>query len=404
MKNVKKDFVLLQQTVKGLPLCYLDNAATSQKPQQVVQAMVNFYNRSNANVYRGVHSLGEQVTTLYGQARSRVASFIGADSAETVFTAGTTASINCVATSWGLTYLKKGDEIVLTELEHHANLLPWQHVAQKTGAILKFIPVTANGSLDYAAIPDLITTKTKLVAITQSSNAIGTPVDIATIVPYVRQVGAKLLVDAAQSVPHQSINVHKLDCDFLAFSGHKMLGPTGIGVLYIKKELHDAMPPYQFGGGMVYHAEFDHATWLRAPHKFEAGTPAIAQAIGLKAAIDYLDQHVDFAQLQTYEARLCSRLIDGLSRFKQVRIVGPEEELKKRGHLVSFVVDGMHAHDVATYLDRKGICVRAGHHCAQPLATKLGIAASVRASFYLYNTIDEVDRLVEAIDQLIKEL
>ena len=398
--KLRNDFPILQQMVNQHPLCYLDNAATTQKPQQVLDAIMHFYRTSNANIYRGAHTFAEQATTLYEEARQKVAQFIGAqDPTEVIFTRGTTESINFVAGTWAAEHIKAGDEIVVTELEHHANLLPWQRVAQQKGAELKFIPVLPDGTLNLSVLDTLFTKKTKLVAVTQVSNALGTHNAVDKIIDYARAVGAKVLIDAAQSVPHQAINVATLDCDFLAFSAHKMLGPTGIGVLYIKKELHDIIPPYTQGGGMVFEADWQKAEWLSSPQKFEAGTPPIAQAIGFGAAIDYLTANVDFTKLQTYEAQLSARLIDGLSAIPQVKILGPVEELKK-GHLVSFMVDGVHAHDGAAYCDSKGISLRAGHHCAQPLAKKLGYHASLRASFYFYNTIQEVDRLIDAVGEL----
>jgi cysteine desulfurase / selenocysteine lyase len=398
--KLRSDFPILQQKVNQQPLCYLDNAATTQKPQQVLDAMMHFYQTSNANIYRGAHTFAEQATALYEQARQKAAQFIGAhNSSEIIFTRGTTESINFVASTWANKHIKSGDEILATELEHHANLLPWQHVAQQKGVELKFIPVLTDGTLDLSTLDRLLTKKTKLVAITQVSNAIGTHNPVKKIIDAAHSVGAKVLIDAAQSVPHQATNVQELNCDFLAFSGHKMLGPTGIGVLYIKKELHEEIPPYIYGGGMVTTVGWQQAEWLPAPQKFEAGTPPIAQAIGLGAAIDYLAAHINFDTLQAYEARLATQLIDGLSAMPQVKILGSTKELKK-GHLVSFILNGIHAHDAAAYCDSKGISLRAGHHCAQPLAKKLGYYASLRASFYFYNTIQEVDCLISAISEL----
>jgi len=280
--------------------------------------------------------------------------------------------------------------------------LPWQRVAQQKGAILKFIPVLSDGTVDLSDLNSIITSKTKMVSVIHVSNAVGTHVDIATIIARARQVGATILIDAAQSVAHQKINVHTMDCDFLVFSGHKILGPTGIGVLYIKKDLHNSLPPYEVGGGMVEDADCFHATWAPAPQKFEAGTPAIAQAIGLGAAIDYLQANVNFDELMIYEAQLCARLIEGLQTIKSVKILGPIEELKKKGHLVSFLVENYHSHDVAAFLDSRGISVRAGHHCAQPFAKKLGYDASVRVSFYFYNTLEDVDTIIAAVKELVK--
>jgi cysteine desulfurase / selenocysteine lyase len=400
-KKLRADFPILQQKVNGYPLVACDNASTSHKPQSVIDAMVHFYTTNNANIYRGIHLFAEQATQAYENARKKVAQFIGADPEEVIFTRGCTSSINFVAATWADENIQAGDEIVVTELEHHANLIPWQRLAQKKGATLKFIPIFSDGTVDLSGLDVIITNKTKLVSVIHVSNAIGTHVDIASIIQRAHAVGARILIDAAQSVPHQKINVRELDCDFLVFSGHKLLGPTGIGVLYIKKELHDHVPPYEVGGGMVENVDCTHATWAAAPQKFEAGTPPIAQAIGLGAAIDYLQTHINFDELIAYEAQLCTRLIDGLSVIKGVKILGPVAELKEKGHVVSFLVDGYHSHDVAAFLDSRGISVRAGHHCAQPFAKKLGYDASVRVSFYFYNTLEDVDVIIAAVRDLL---
>ena len=398
MKNLRNDFPILKEKLNGHSLIYFDNAATTQKPQQVIDALVQFYTKYNANIDRSVHAFGERATSMYEAVRQQVADFIGArDASEIIFTRGTTESINFIAATWAREHIVHGDEILLSELEHHSNLVPWQQVAQHKGATLRFIPVLGNGLLDMEQLPNLLTSKTKLVAITQTSNALGTQVDIATIIKKAHKVGARVLIDAAQSIPHKKVDVQKLDCDFLAFSGHKMLAPTGVGVLYIKKELHNQTPPYQFGGGMIFDVDFHNARWRQAPHKFQAGTPAIAQVIGFGAAIDYYNNHIDFAQTQKHEAQLTARAIDGLRSLNRVRFLGPVDQLHKAGHMVSFVVDGIHAHDVAAYLSNAGICVRAGHHCAQPLAQKFDVLASVRASFFFYNTKQEVDTFLQVM-------
>lgn len=404
MKNLRADFPILQQKINNQPLVYFDSAATSHKPQRVIDAIVDFYTRYNANVGRGIHSLAEQATSSYEDARETIADFIGAQPEEIIFTRGTTEGINFVAATWAMQNIKSGDEILLTEMEHHSNLLPWQQVAQKTGALLKFIPVTDDGLLDVQKLPDLLSAKTKLVSVVHVSNALGTHNDVELIVREAQKAGAKVLIDAAQSVPHQKTDVKKLGCDFLVFSGHKILGPTGIGVLYIKSALHDKILPYQCGGGMIFSAGLQKSTFLPAPQKFEAGTPAIGQAVGLAAAIDYINKEVDFNQLKKHEAQLCTQLINGLQNINGITTLGPQDQLKKRGHLVSFTVDGIHPHDVAAYLNQYGICVRAGHHCTQPLHNKLGISASVRASFYIYNTAQEVDFLLEKLKQLVQNL
>jgi cysteine desulfurase/selenocysteine lyase len=401
-KQLRKDFPILSQQVEGYPFIYVDNAATTHKPQSVIDAVVGFYTTSNASVYRGIHTFAEKTTQLYEDARGKVARFIGALPEEIIFTSGATEGINCVVDTWGQQCISAGDEIVLTELEHHANLLPWQRLAQKKGAVLKFIPVTADGTLDFSFLDTIITHKTKMVAFVHVSNTVGTHNDSATIIAAAKKVGARVLIDAAQSVGHQKIDVAALGCDFLVFSGHKMLAPTGVGVLFMKKELHNAIEPHRVGGGMVENVTLQAATWAAAPHKFEAGTPPIAQVIGLGVAVDYLKAHIDFDELRIHEARLCARLIEGLSGMSSVRILGPIEELKKNGHLVGFLVDGLHSHDVAAFLSSRGIAVRAGHHCAQPFARALGYDASVRVSFYFYNTAEEVDCIIEALRELLQ--
>lgn len=400
-KKLRADFPILTQKINGYPLIACDNASTTHKPQQVIDAMVQFYTTTNANIYRGIHLFAEQATHAYEDARKKVAFFIGALPEEIVFTRGCTSGINFIAATWADVHINSGDEIVVTELEHHANLLPWQRLAHKKGALLKFIPVFPDGTVDLSLLESIITHKTKLVSVIHVSNAIGTHVDIATIIARAHAVSARVLIDAAQSVPHQKINVHELGCDFLVFSGHKLLAPTGVGVLYIKKELHDSVPPYEVGGGMVEDVDCMNATWAPAPHKFEAGTPPIAQVIGLGAAIDYMQSYVDFDELVQHEAQLCTCLIEGLSQMQQVTILGPVSELKQNGHIVSFLVEDIHSHDVAAFLNSKGITVRAGHHCAQPFAKKLGYDASVRVSFYFYNTVEDVDSILAAMRELL---
>lgn len=401
MKNLRSDFPILTKKINGKPLLYFDNAATSQKPQAVIDALVNFYTEHNSNISRSVYAFGEETTTLYEHARATVAHFINANPEDIIFTKGTTEGINFVASTWAAQHIKKDDRILVSQMEHHSNLIPWQQCAKDTGAHLDVIPVLPNGTLDLTILPNVLSKKTKLVAVTHVSNALGTRNEIEQIIKAAHAVGARVLIDAAQSAPHERIDVKKLNCDFLVFSGHKMLGPTGIGVLYIKKELHDQTRPYQYGGGMIYEADMRHASWQKAPHKFEAGTPPIAQAIGLAAAIEYLQTHVSFDDLRKHEAMLCAALIDGLAPFKKVKILGPVDQLKKSGHLVSFTIDGMHPHDIAAHLSTFGICVRAGNHCAQPLFKALGIIGSVRASFYLYNTVQEVEYLLKALEQLL---
>ncbi len=394
--KIKQDFPLLQQNIM-----YLDNAATTQKPQVVVDALTKFYTHSNANVHRGIYALAEQATQLYEDARAEVAQFIGAQANELIFTKGTTESINFVATAWGNDYLNEGDEIIISTMDHHSNIIPWQQVAKRKGAVIKAIPLYRDGTLQMDQVPHLINKKTKIIAVSHISNVLGIHNDVHALRDYARQVGALFLIDAAQSVAHQAVDVKELDCDFLAFSGHKMLGPTGIGGLYIKKDLHDLIQPYQFGGGMIAQASEYSATWLKAPQKFEAGTPPIAQAVGLCAAVRYIKNNINFDALRQHEAALCARLIDGLQDLKQIKIMGPIEQLKEKGHLVSFVVDGHHAHDIAAYVGQQGICVRAGQHCAQPLACFLQVEAMVRVSFYAYNSTEEVDALIATLHKLL---
>lgn len=400
-KKLRADFPILFQKINGYPLIACDNASTTHKPQQVIDAVTQFYTTTNANIYRGVHLFAEQATAHYEDARKKVALFIGASPEEVIFTRGCTSGINFVVAAWGDTHIKEGDEIVMTELEHHSNLLPWQRLAQKKGAVLKFIPLLSDGTIDLSQLDSIITNKTKIISVIHISNAIGTHIDIAPIIARAQVVGARVLIDAAQSVPHQKVDVRALGCDFLVFSGHKLLAPTGVGVLYIKKALHDDVVPYEVGGGMVENVDYMSATWAPAPHKFEAGTPPIAQVIGLGAAIDYLQSYVDFDELIQHEAQLCAQLIDGLSTMKRVKLLGPLSELKQSGHIVSFLVDGMHSHDVAAFLNSRGITVRAGHHCAQPFAKKLGYDASVRVSFYFYNTSEDVDTILIAMHELL---
>ncbi len=393
---VKTDFPLLAKE----DIRYLDNASTTQKPQQVIDAVVQAYTTYNANPGRGIYRLAEEATKEYEEARAVVAEFINADSSETIFVRGATEGINYIAHGWARYHIKKGDQILLSQLEHHANLLPWQRVAKETGAELVFIPILKNGMLDMDAADALMTKRVKLVAITHVSNAIGTPVDINVITDMAKRVGAKVLIDACQSVPHETIDVQKIGCDFLAFSGHKILGPTGIGVLYIKKEVQSEVQPLCLGGGSVREVTWHTYTLADAPEKFEAGTPSLAQAIGLRAAIEYLRKNVPFDQLRKHEADLTAYIIDALEKMPHVTLYGPLDVLRKQGHSITFTIDGIHAHDVSAYLDQKNICVRAGHFCAQPLAHILGYDAAVRASFYCYTQREDVEKLVAALKEL----
>lgn len=400
MKSIKTAFPLLQRHV----LCYLDTASTSQKPYHVINAMVDFYQNHNANIGRSVYPLAEEATRLYQQARRTVAEFIHASPDEVVFTSGCTESINYVADSWAVHHIGHCDEIVITQLEHHANIVPWQRVMQKTGAVVKYIPITDDGMLDVTSLDHHITTATKLVSFTLISNALGTSVDYQPIITRARSVGAKILIDASQAVAYGLVSVETMDCDFLVFSGHKMLGPTGVGVLYINKNVQPEIEPYQVGGGMVSSVSAQSATLLPSISRFEAGTPAIAQAIGLASAVTYLQQ-LSLPEMRTYLAGLCSLLIDGLVSIPGVRILGPIQQLKKQGHIVSFCVDQLHPHDLAAFLALKGICVRAGTHCAQPLFSRLGLPqGSVRVSFFGYNTKQDVQSLLEGLQEAISAM
>ena len=381
---------------------YVDNAATTHKPQSVLDSIINFYTHQNANIHRGLYDLGEGATVLYEQARQKVAQFIHAKkNEEIIFTSGTTHGINFVAQTWGKQHIKKGDIILLSQAEHHANLLPWQQLAHETGAILDFITVDP---VTYMFVDPLekLSSRVKLVAITHESNVIGSIWQsesyLADFIAQAHQCGAHVLLDSAQRVSHQSINVQKLNADFLVFSGHKMYGPTGIGVLYIKEALHSHIPPYQKGGGMVHAVSYHHATWAPAPHKFEAGTPPIASAIGLGATIDFLQPHLTVPDLALHEQNLTTLLIHYLNQNDTITILGQAHHNAHDQHLVSFSVNNVHAHDLASFLGTQGIAVRAGHLCAQPLINTLGLESVTRISFGIYNTIDDVVALCTAID------
>jgi cysteine desulfurase/selenocysteine lyase len=395
--GLRDDFPILAEEVgEGRPLVFLDNAASTQRPRQVIEAISGVYERTYANVHRGIHTLSELSTEQYESARKHVQQFINAASFnEIVFTQGTTAGINLVARSWGETNLAAGDEVLLTVMEHHSNLVPWQQAAARTGATLKHVTITEDGRLDMAAFDRLLSERTKMVAVAAVSNTLGTINPIAEIAAKAHAAGALLLVDAAQSVPHIPVDVQALDCDFLAFSGHKMLGPTGVGVLYGKERLLEAMPPFLGGGSMISEVRLDGFAPAELPAKFEAGTPPIVSAIGMSAAIDYL-QAVGMDNIHRHEQELVRYAHESLAQIEGLHILGPAPE--HRACLVSFVFDRIHAHEFAQVLnDQFGVAVRAGHHCTQPLHTLLGITASTRASFYLYNTPEEVDRLLEGV-------
>ncbi|NNF08116.1 MAG: cysteine desulfurase [Candidatus Eisenbacteria bacterium] len=391
--EIRKDFPILERQVHEKQLVYLDSAATSQKPQAVLDALDAYYEKHNANVHRGVHQLAAEATEAYEGARGKVAKFIGADVSQIVFTKNATEAINLVARSWGTANLEPGDEVLLTVMEHHSNLVPWQQLAEAKGLVLKHVGITEDYELDMDSFAKELTSKTKLVAITHMSNTLGCIVPLREVVQAAHAVGAKVMVDGAQSVPHLPINVKDLDLDFLAFSSHKMVGPTGIGVLYGKKELLEAMPPFLGGGEMIAQVGLSKSTYAPVPHKFEAGTPPIAEAIGLGAAVDYLSA-LGMENVAALEASLAEKAIVALEKIPGLKIVGPR---KNRGGAISFVIEGIHPHDISTILDREGVAIRAGHHCTMPLHDLLGIAASTRASFYIYNTEEDIDRLVTGL-------
>lgn len=394
--SIRDQFPILKREVKpGVPLIYLDSTATSQKPEVVLETINAFYSKSNANIHRGIHTLAEEATALVENSRQRIAKFINAASArEIIFTRNTTESINLVAYSWGRKYLKAGEVVILTEMEHHSNLVPWQILADEIGIILEFIPVTDDGLLDLNGYHKLLDLSPRLVAFTQMSNVLGTITPAKEIIKLARQSGAITLVDGAQSVPHLPVDVQDLDADFLVFSAHKMCGPTGIGVLYGRKDMLEGMPPFLGGGDMIKRVQLRSFTSNELPYKFEAGTPAIAEAVGFGAAIDYLGE-IGMENIAQHEHLIVDYAMERLEEIPGVKIYGPNAG--KKGAVISFVMDGIHPHDISQVLDSHGIAIRAGHHCAMPLHERFNIPASARASFYLYNTFDEVDRLAEAI-------
>ena len=399
--KIREDFPILSKKVYGKPLVWLDNAATSQKPRSVIQSLVDYYEGYNANVHRGVHALSVESTEGFEMARQKVADFIHADAAESiVWTRNTTEAINLVANTWARDNVGAGDEILLTPMEHHSNLVPWQKVAQENGASLKFIPMHEDGTLDLENIDSILSPRTKLLAIVHVSNSMGTINPVKELASKARAVGATVLVDGAQGVPHMPVDVNDLDCDFLAFSGHKMLGPTGIGVLYAKRDVLEEMDPFLRGGEMVLEVWYDRATWNALPMRFEAGTPNIADAIGLGAAVDYL-QALGMENVREHEIELTGY---GLKRFEEldeVVVYGPNNP-DARGGAILFNAADIHPHDLGTIMDRQGIAIRTGHHCTMPLMRTLGVAATARASFYVYNTTQEVDTLVDGLKEALE--
>ena len=395
-KVVRKDFPILERRVHGdKPLVWLDNASTTQKPRRVIDCLVDFYEHHNSNVHRGVYALAEEATELYEGARAKIAAFIGASGKrEIVFTRSATESLNLVANAWGRANLKPGDKVVVTEMEHHSNLIPWQLVTQATGAQIVPWPITDDGFLDLEAMPRVLD-GAKIVCVSQMSNVLGTINPIRQVADAAHAAGALVLVDGAQGVPHLITNVAEMEADFLAFSGHKMLGPTGSGGLWARAELLDAMPPFLGGGEMILEVWIDHATYNEIPYKFEAGTPNIAQSIGLGAAVDYLND-LGMEDVRAHEIEIVTYALDELRKIDGLKVFGPADPTK-RGGVVSFWMEDLHPHDLATIVDTEGLAIRAGHHCAQPLMRVLGVPATSRASFYVYNTNDDVDALVAAL-------
>jgi cysteine desulfurase/selenocysteine lyase len=402
--QVRHDFPLLQQKVHDKPLVYLDNAATSQKPALVLNTLRDYYEQFNANVHRGAHSLSARATDAYEGARDKVAKFINAASRqEIIYTRNASEAINLVAYSWGMNNLQPGDEIILSVMEHHSNIVPWQLIAQKTGAVLKFVGLTPAETFDLAEFKQLISEKTKLVSVAHVSNTLGCINPVTEIGAIAHRYGAKFLVDACQSVPHMAIDVQEIDCDWLVASGHKMLAPTGIGFLYGKLELLESMPPFFGGGEMIAEVYLDHSTYAELPHKFEAGTPAIGEAIALGAAIDYLS-NIGMDKIHASEAELTGYLFQELTKIPQIRIYGPAPDAQGEGRaaLASFTVGEVHPNDLATLLDQEGIAIRAGHHCTQPLHRYLNLAGTARASLYFYNTREEIDIFIKALKETLE--
>jgi cysteine desulfurase/selenocysteine lyase len=395
VERVRSDFPILCERVHGCPLVYLDNAATAQKPQSVIDAVSRFYSRENSNIHRGVHHLSEQATIAYDEVREKTARFLNARAThEVVFTRGTTDSINLVAQSYGRAQLKAGDEILITGMEHHSNIVPWQLLCQQTGAVLRAAPLNDKGELDLDGFQDLLTERTRLVAVVHLSNALGTINPIKRLIGWAHEREIPVLVDGAQSAPHIPVDVQDLGCDFFAFSGHKFFGPTGVGVLYGRESLLERMPPYQGGGGMIATVTLEGSTWAPLPAKFEAGTPMIAQVMGLGAALDYVGE-VGLPDIAAWEYQLLAYATELVSSIGGIRIIGTA---KHKASVLSFVLDGIHPHDIGTVLDNAGIAIRAGHHCAQPVMQHFGVPATARASFAFYNTMSEVDALGKALD------
>ncbi len=401
INEIKNDFPILKREILGNKLVYLDNAATTQKPQMVIDSLVDYYSNHNANVHRGIHTLSEEATEMYENSRKKVAGFIGALPEEIIFTKGATESLNRVAIEYGMSSLKAGDKIVITSIEHHSNLVPWQILAKKTGATLEYIEADDNGYISIESAKKVIDEKTKIVSITHASNVLGTIFPVKEIAQIAKKFGAVVCVDGAQAIPNIKVNVNSLGVDFYCFSGHKILGPTGIGVLWGRKELLEKLPPFEFGGGMIDVVTYENATWAEIPARFEAGTPNVADAIALGVAIDYINS-IGMDKIREHEVELSRLALDLLSQIKGVNILGPKKAEDRTG-LVSFTVEGIHGHDIASVLNSMGIAVRSGHHCTMPYHKKMQIAASTRASWYIYNSKADIEALVEGVKRA-KEL
>ncbi len=396
VNKIREDFPVLKREVHGKPLVYLDSAATSQKPVQVIRALTDYYENYNSNIHRGIHLLSEEATAAYEGAREKVRGFVGASSTEEIiFTRNTTESINLVMYAWGRKYLKEGDEILLTLMEHHSDIVPWIILSREKKVKIKYIPVTEDGQLDLTTLSTLITHRTKIVCVTQMSNVFGTLNPVKEIAAAAHHVGALCLVDGAQSVPHVPVNVREIGCDFFAFSGHKMLGPTGVGVLYGKRDLLAIMEPFQGGGDMISQVFLHEARWNELPWRYEAGTPNIADVIATGAAIDYLNG-LGMGAVSEHEKKLTAYALEKMNKIKGITIYGPSD-VEIKGGVISFNLEGIHPHDVGTLMDEEGVAIRAGHHCCQPLMQHLGVTGTARASFYIYNTEEEVDKLCSAI-------
>ena len=396
---LREDFPILRERVNGHPLIYFDNAATSQKPRAVLDVVRSYYEHENANVHRGLHTLSARATEHYEKSRQRVADFIGATSAdEIVFTRGTTESINLVAQAWGGKFLRAGDVILLTEMEHHSNLVPWQLLSERIGAQLRFVPVRDDGTLALEKLSSLLTPEVKMFAFTQVSNSLGTINPVVDLCQKARAVGAVTLVDAAQSIGHMPLNVQELGCDFLAFSGHKMCAPTGIGVFYGRSEILESVPPWHGGGEMIVSVTLEKSSFKKPPHRFEAGTPNIAGAIGLAAAIDYIEG-IGRAEIFQHDVDFAEYALKRMAELPGLRVLGPEQD---RGGVISFVMDAAHPHDLTTFADQYGLALRGGHHCNQPLMRRFGVPGTSRASFYFYNTREEIDRMIDILEKTVR--